>query len=345
MARPTLPDDALVGDAGHATDHNTLRDAIAALYGERATGNGPPEGVVTGVVGALYIDQLTGEMYVKITGTGNTGWQSAQAGSRQHASLSGLTTGNDHTQYQLGAAKGVANGYASLDASGKVPYAQENIGTAAGTVAAGDHTHPNLVPIGAVVAYGGSSAPAGWLLCDGAAIPGTYTALIALVGSVTPNLRDRFIVGAGSSYAVKATGGAATVTLTAAESGMPSHAHTASSGTESADHSHSANPGAVTTSSNSHNHTISLREGTGTGDGYYVDTNPTDSGTQKTLSGTVTSTYAHTHTVDLPTITTGGRSAAHTHAITVNAAGALNATQDHENRPPYYALTYIIRAV
>ena len=53
--------------------------------------------------------------------------------------------------------------------------------------------------------------PAGWLLCDGT--------------SGTPNLRDRFVVGAGSTYAVAVTGGAATVTLTAAQSGLPAHSH------------------------------------------------------------------------------------------------------------------------
>jgi len=40
-----------------------------------------------------------------------------------------------------------------------------------------------------------SSVPSGWALCSGA--------------NGTPNLRDRFIVGAGGSYAVNATGGSA----------------------------------------------------------------------------------------------------------------------------------------
>ena len=39
----------------------------------------------------------------------------------------------------------------------------------------------------------------------------------------TPNMQDRFIVGAGSLYDKGATGGASTVTLTAAQ--MPSHSH------------------------------------------------------------------------------------------------------------------------
>ena len=41
-----------------------------------------------------------------------------------HSGLSGLTTGDDHTQYQKESEKGVANGYAELNSSGKVPIAQ-----------------------------------------------------------------------------------------------------------------------------------------------------------------------------------------------------------------------------
>jgi microcystin-dependent protein len=52
-------------------------------------------------------------------------------------------------------------------------------------------------PSGGIVLWSGSvaSIPSGWALCDGS--------------NGTPDLRNRFIVGAGSTYAVAATGGSA----------------------------------------------------------------------------------------------------------------------------------------
>lgn len=66
-------------------------------------------------------------------------------------------------------------------------------------------------PSGGIIIWSGASdaVPSGWALCDGA--------------NGTPDLRDRFVVGAGSTYAVGAKGGEAVHTLT--ENEMPSHFH------------------------------------------------------------------------------------------------------------------------
>jgi microcystin-dependent protein len=71
------------------------------------------------------------------------------------------------------------------------------------------------IPTGMISLWYGSigSVPSGWYLCDGS--------------NGTPDLRDRFIIGAGSSYSVGATGGSSSHTLTISE--MPSHTHTATS--------------------------------------------------------------------------------------------------------------------
>ena len=74
--------------------------------------------------------------------------------------------------------------------------------------------------IGTIMMWHGatSAIPPNWALCDGQTVEGI----------ATPDLRDRFVVGAGSSYAPGDTGGAAQVTLT--EDQMPAHNHTITTG-------------------------------------------------------------------------------------------------------------------
>jgi len=85
------------------------------------------------------------------------------------------------------------------------------------------------IPVGFVGTYCSAVAPNGWLLCDGQAInPNTYPALCALVGPNVPDLRSRFLVGAGqgaglSNYPLKSSGGAENVTLSVNQ--IPSHQH------------------------------------------------------------------------------------------------------------------------
>ena len=62
------------------------------------------------------------------------------------------------------------------------------------------------VPIGTIVAYGGTTIPTGWLVCDGQSTS-AYTALAAIVGNNVPNLQGRFIMGSGGGYSSNSTGG------------------------------------------------------------------------------------------------------------------------------------------
>ena len=76
-------------------------------------------------------------------------------------------------------------------------------------------------PTGGVILWSSNvgSIPSGWALCDG--------------NNGTPDLRNRFVVGAGPAYAVNDTGGSTTATL-------PTHSHTATSSVIDPGHTHTA---------------------------------------------------------------------------------------------------------
>ncbi len=69
----------------------------------------------------------------------------------------------------------------------------------------------SIIPPGVIVLWSGAAnaIPSGWALCNGQ--------------NGTPDLRNRFVVGAGSTYSVGAKGGEATHKLKVSE--MPPHAH------------------------------------------------------------------------------------------------------------------------
>lgn len=151
------------------------------------------------------------------------------------------------------------------------------------------------IPTGLISMWSGSTAtiPSGWALCDGA--------------NGTPNLQDRFVIGAGSAYAVGTTGGSKDAIVV-------SHTHTQEA------HNHTA----TTSSAGAHTHTYTaLGAGSfdGGGDGNYEGM---AYGTKTTSSA-----GAHTHTLTTNTVTP-----------TINSTGS-NGT--NANLPPYYALAYIMK--
>ena len=159
-----------------------------------------------------------------------------------------------------------------------------------------------------------SNIPSGWLLCNG------------LNG--TPDLRDRFIVGAGSNYGVGNIGGEATHTLTTAE--MPSHNHTFTGKS----HTHTLNLTGLTCSeAGEHSHDVTFYRGShaGYGDDLFARGTVSDG----SLISTSSSSGTHTHE-----ISGTGSLGATTATGTIGNTGSGSA---HENRPPYYALCFIMK--
>lgn len=157
---------------------------------------------------------------------------------------------------------------------------------------------------GMIMLWSGSTGtiPSGWALCDGS--------------SGTPDLRDRFVVGAGNTYAVDATGGSADATL-------PSHSHTAS----------------TSVATQTLGGTIKTRNG---GGGRYADSVPvatTGVFTFQNLTGAVGNGWQGEGGGNSATIT---MNANHNHSAStsVNSSGT---SATNANLPPYYALCYIMK--
>ena len=148
-----------------------------------------------------------------------------------------------------------------------------------------------------------------WALCDG----GTYTSPDGREVTV-PDLRDKFIIGAGASYAIGATGGGATATTKSAGA----HTHT------------QGNSGATTLTVAqipNHNHGIPAPIVPQTGTSAYCINNQYF--------------ILRDPEYGIPTARTGG-GGSHTH--TNPATGSAGAhTHTVSTLPPYYALAYIMK--
>lgn len=184
------------------------------------------------------------------------------------------------------------------------------------------------VPIGGIILWSGSlvTIPWNWRLCDGS--------------DGTPNLQDKFVMGAGST-AVGTTGGANTINLQhghtqGATGSSGSHSHTQGATGAGSAHTHGAGTLNVP-SSGAHTHQFTTG-GTppeaADGSDYNLEV-ATGAHTHPSISGITAAESAHTHTN--PSTST---QANHTHTNPTTAS-ALSAAQD--NRPAFYALAYIMR--
>jgi len=148
-------------------------------------------------------------------------------------------------------------------------------------------------PSGGIIMWSGAVAdiPSGWVLCDG--------------NNGTPNLRNKFVVGAGGTYSVDATGGSSTTTLTTAN--LPAHTHTVSG---------------TTGAGGSHAHTFAYSSSSGT--------------TVSSIPGGANGIISNTGSAGISTAPD------HTHSFS-GTTSSVGSGSSFDNLPPYYALAYIMK--
>ncbi len=169
----------------------------------------------------------------------------------------------------------------------------------------------NGVPTGSIMPYLGTTAPNGWLLCDGNQIPsGTYyDNLKALTGANTPNLKGMFLRGAGSQTAYPDKVGPAIKVVQ--QDDVKAHLHTVA---------------LTTNSAGAHYHFLNRRSNSDSGAYDSGDSNLTEESgvtTNRSIIGKFSTLTAgdHTHNINGNTANTGGT----------------------ETRPINYGVNYIIK--
>lgn len=222
-----------------------------------------------------------------------------------NAALGTLTTEiNNVNTYALNLNSTKAN-IASAEFSG-VPKAPTRTVTTSNTAIATTAFVHSVLPYGSIIMWSGSpgSVPTGWSLCDGT--------------NSTPDLRNRFIIGAGGSYNHSTIGGTKDAVVV-------SHTHTAT--VSDPGHNHALTDPGHTHAVRGTINLVGLDDGVLDGSyrrGSGQERNPEDRSTQSATTG-----------ISINASSTG---------IGVNIASSGVSGTD-ANLPPYYALCFIMKVV
>ena len=102
---------------------------------------------------------------------------------------------------------------------------------ALGITSATNSSMPTNIPTGGIILWTQSTIPSGFLLADGSLVNKvTYSALFSALGNTygtatstqfyLPDLKDKFVIGKGSTYGLASTGGASSITPSGTNSSL-----------------------------------------------------------------------------------------------------------------------------
>lgn len=281
-------------------------------------------GSISGITDLAVADGGTGSSTA--SGARSNLGAAASGANSDITALSGLTTALSVAQGGTGGTTSTGSGAVVLASSPSIASPTLTGTPVAPTAAQGTNTTQvattafvlaNGAPTGGLLMWPTSSAPSGWLVCNGQAVSrSTYSALYAVVGTTfgagdgsttfnLPDYRDRMPIGAGTTYAANSTGGSKDATLV-------SHSHT-------------------TDGAGAFSGTVSGGNGTG------------DFGSFKSSTGVITLSGS---APNRPQGSAGGGSSYtasidvsnHTHTVSTEGSSATNA-----NLPPYLGIYFIIK--
>ena len=347
-----------------STINNAIREVMAQIkdWQDGSSGDSWTSAGTLNITGSLQLDGSIGSNGQVLKSVGSTAtpvWATLGTMSTQNSNAVNITGGSIATTGDLNVT-GALKLDNSVGSSGQVLVSSGSSATP---------TWGDAFVTGMIMLWSGSTGtvPSGWRLCDG--------------GGGTPDLRNRFVVGAGSSYAVNATGGSANATLV-------SHSHTLSgiasassvtgtaaassvSGTIGANggHNHTASTSVATKTGLNGTLTLKNRGGTpGSGSlmaastgsitrtmmtGSYGEGWEGEGGKQSSRatfaldhnhSATTTNTAVgnHTHTMSGTAAASSVSGTAAASSISGTAV-ATGSSATNANLPPYYALAYIMK--
>jgi len=223
----------------------------------------------------------------------------------------------------------------------------------------------NAVPLGSITMWAGGTGdvPSGWDLCDGSAINRTtYSDLFTLIGTTfgagdgsttfnVPDMRDRFVIGAGSSYSRNSKGGSNTVdsshthTVASHSHSIAQHSHTVSSHTHSVpSHTHGAGSyRAEIYRSSQYNMYLNQSSSGGWTSDTLINLYNSSSNSSGHSNGVVvtgsSSSWGGTSGSSAPGTTTAGATSTGNSSPSTGSGGSSTL----ENRPPYIGIYFIIK--